>query len=44
MEVDSKPSLGLNKPKAYKGQGGVEFEIAGILEYVEDLKRDTNPL
>ena len=42
LEAISKNGFWLNKPKAYRDQGGAEFRAAGILRYVEDLKWGTN--
>ena len=42
LEAISKNGFWLNTPEAYKNQGGAEFQLAGVLKYVEDLKRGTN--
>jgi hypothetical protein len=43
LEAISKIGFWFNPPEADKDCGGAEFQTAGILLYVEDLKRGTNP-
>jgi hypothetical protein len=43
LEAISKIEFWFNPPEADKDRGGAEFQTAGILLYVEDLKRGTNP-